>query len=257
MATSQQNALDLTIPSGDVKKHVHAKVDRAEALRYLGHTGQDIDDALLERFEALAEEAQRNLEISYAWRAFTIDRAASSWLSAQHAAEPRILLTDSMIELPGSSINRHLLGARAVVLLACTLGLDSERELRTKNALNATDALMYSAAASSLIEAGADIACGDIERFAREHHLFTGSRFSPGYGDLPLHLQHDLARTLDLKRTLGMTVTQSHLLIPTKSITAIIGLFDKEPDVSFDAPCEGCPAQDGCTYQGKGSKCYE
>jgi cobalamin-dependent methionine synthase I len=150
-----------------------------------------------------------------------------------------------------------MIGARALVLLACTLGLASERELRTKNALNATDALLFNAATSSLVEAGANYASEEIAAFAEQHQLYSGLRFSPGYGDLPLALQSEFAKTLDLKRTLGITVTPENLLIPLKSITAFVGLFDTPPKQSYRSPCKDCPAKQSCTYKERGLRCYD
>ena len=48
-------------------------------------------------------------------------------------------------------------------------------------------------------------------------------RFSPGYGDLPLSVQPAFAQELDLE-SLGVAVTDSYLLVPQKSITALVGV---------------------------------
>ncbi len=62
---------------------------------------------------------------------------------------------------------------------------------------------------------------------------FMGSagnwRFSPGYGDCPLSAQRSIVNSvLNATRLIGLTVTPTSLLIPTKSVTAVIGLFDGE-----------------------------
>ena len=49
-------------------------------------------------------------------------------------------------------------------------------------------------------------------------------RFSPGYGDMPIEIQVDILQLLDASRRLGMVLTESNLMIPTKSITALIGM---------------------------------
>ena len=54
-------------------------------------------------------------------------------------------------------------------------------------------------------------------------------RYSPGYGDLPLAFQQDLFRALDCERRLGLTLTDSLLMVPSKSVTAIIGMKEKTP----------------------------
>ena len=54
------------------------------------------------------------------------------------------------------------------------------------------------------------------------------ARFSPGYGDLPLDCQAQFCATLDAARRIGLTVSSSGLLLPRKSVTAVIGLAQQE-----------------------------
>ena len=46
-------------------------------------------------------------------------------------------------------------------------------------------------------------------------------RRSPGYGDLPLSLSRTIINELDAPRRLGVSITDSGLLVPSKSVTAI------------------------------------
>ena len=52
----------------------------------------------------------------------------------------------------------------------------------------------------------------------------TRPRFSVGYGDLSLEYQKQILDMLDAKKYLNLTLLQSFLMVPTKSITAIIGI---------------------------------
>ena len=49
-------------------------------------------------------------------------------------------------------------------------------------------------------------------------------RFSPGYGDLPLDVQRPLFAALDVPRKIGVSLTDSLLMAPSKSVSAIIGI---------------------------------
>ena len=49
-------------------------------------------------------------------------------------------------------------------------------------------------------------------------------RFSPGYGDFDLKYQKDILEYLDANKKIGISLTDSLMMIPTKSITAIIGI---------------------------------
>jgi len=50
------------------------------------------------------------------------------------------------------------------------------------------------------------------------------SRFSPGYGDLPLDYQRTLLSVLDTSRKIGVSLTDSLLMVPSKSVSAIVGV---------------------------------
>ena len=48
-------------------------------------------------------------------------------------------------------------------------------------------------------------------------------RYSPGYGDLPLEAQRPLLAALDAARQAGITLSSALLMMPSKSVSAIIG----------------------------------
>ena len=62
-------------------------------------------------------------------------------------------------------------------------------------------------------------------------------RFSPGYGDWPMEQQPEIVR-LSHAGEIGVSLSESFMLVPRKSITAIIGLYKE--DVS-----EGISRNDG------------
>lgn len=51
-------------------------------------------------------------------------------------------------------------------------------------------------------------------------------RFSCGYGDLPLKLQREIFPALQVTKNIGVTLTDGDLMIPEKSVTAIVGILD-------------------------------
>jgi cobalamin-dependent methionine synthase I len=105
--------------------------------------------------------------------------------------------------------------------MAVTLGAGVDMLLRRKSVTSPSEHFVCDAVASALAETAADMA----EAF------FLGScghrpRYSPGYGDLPLDIQRDVLSLCDAKRLLGINLNDTNLMIPTKSITAIIGRCD-------------------------------
>lgn len=228
-------------------------LDRAEALRYLGYAGQELDDDLRARFERLADACERTLRPACIHATFDVDEARSRW----EGDDARVAFAGSPLVLEGRSIAAHLRGARKTALMACTLGAASERELRKHAALGPVDALLYGAAASALVEAAANATEAAIVEEAAAEGLHANFRFSPGYGDLPLTVQPAFLAALDATRRIGLSATEGNLLVPTKSITAVVGLFDRplQRTTGRDA-CASCQLRPYCQLRKKGITCH-
>ena len=114
---------------------------------------------------------------------------------------------------------------------------------------------------AELILPGADAAkmleqCDQVEQ-ELAHCLpnrYRTDRFSPGYGDLPLSLQPKICAALDTQRRLGLYVTESYLMNPSKSVTAIIGLSDW-PQMARIRGCTYCSMRETCKLRVGGKHC--
>lgn len=79
-------------------------------------------------------------------------------------------------------------------------------------------------------------------------------RFSPGYGDLPLETQRELVRVLDTHRKIGVSLTGSCLMMPSKSVTAILGISDTKRDERKNK-CDFCNNRERCAFRKRGTRC--
>lgn len=226
-------------------------IDRAEMLRYLGHTGQDIDEELAARIERVTHEAACGARARCVIAAFPVDAR-----SLDPAGEPCIRLTGTVAEFTGRDVYRHLKDARWCAAMACTLGMDNERELRRRGATSTLEAALFDAASSALVEAAVEHVDRMVRAEAAAAGLSCNWRFSCGYGDCPLQAQGPLLATLDTARRIGLTVTPSDLMIPSKSVSALMGIFEG-PARSTDAParCSICRMRSGCTLRARGLTC--
>lgn len=234
------------------KAHVHATVNRDEALRYLGYSGQAIDDALIARLDGVAQACEEGLNPSFTWRTFAISNEQSRW----EGKGPVVALRGTTLAFAGKSITTHLKGAEYAACFAATLGAKSERELHSRAATSPLDAMLYDACCNALIEEVAQAAQDDIAAEAAKAGLHARMRFSPGYGDLPLSVQPQFISELEAPKRLGLTVNKSLLLVPAKSITAIVGLFSTVAPSTGRTPCQDCIAREYCSYREKGITCY-
>ena len=217
-----------------------APADREQVLRYMG-TPPDRADESLRDTVTRADAAVR-------------DAARPRWLSRVCAIthEPEGIRLDCGLLLDGEDIKSHLDGCTRVVILCATLGAEVDRLIRAAQHTDLLTALAADCCASALIEQLCDRAEEEVQAaFPGCHFPY---RYSPGYGDLPIALNGSLLELLDAPRRLGLCVTASGLLIPRKSVTAILGVADHPID-NHKRSCLGCPAQDGCVHRKTGGHC--
>ncbi len=138
--------------------------------------------------------------------------------------EVSVSVTEDMCTLGGvsvcsKSLSRALEGCETAVVFAATIGLELDRLLVKYNRLDAAKALFLQSLGAERVEALCDAFCAQFPS--------AKMRFSPGYGDLPLDFQRDLFAMLSCEKHIGLTLNESLLMSPSKSVTAIMGLAAK------------------------------
>ena len=212
-------------------------VNVEEALRYLG--AGDADDELRRAMADTAKELEARITPRWIWRIFPLEK------------EP-LRLQGSEVALPGNLARRMLADCGQAALMACTLGAEFDRMMRAAQARDMARAVMLDACGSALVEAGCDAAEREIA--GRMPGLYLTDRFSPGYGDLPLETQRGLCAALDVARRLGVSLTESCLMNPQKTVTAVIGLADR-PQMARIRGCAYCMMNKTCALRKGGKRC--
>lgn len=189
--------------------------NKDEVLRYLGHKGQDIDKNMNKLMEESIEEMKYLIHERYIFKEFNIARN-----------KEELWLESSKFKLPGKDIKNHLSKSNQCILLGVSLGHRVDTKIRYYEKINMTRALILDACATAAIEELSNNICFKIkESLLRENKVLT-SRYSPGYGDLPLDIQGGFLATINAEKAIGLTSTSSGILIPRKSITAIMGIVN-------------------------------
>ena len=189
-----------------------------------------------------------------------IDKAVEQISLQSH---PRIISKEFPVTLEGNDVTihagpedvvfhseglaRNLNGCCGAVLLAATIGPACDMLVRRASVTSAADASVYQAAGAAAIESFLDDYNDKLKASYEAQGLFLRPRFSPGYGDLKLDHQKDWFRLLDITKQIGIELTDSLLMVPTKSVTAIIGIgYDK--NAIKCSGCSGCNRKDSCAY---------
>ena len=123
-------------------------------------------------------------------------------------------------------LRQHLADCGEILLFACTAGAETDRRIARAKLQSPAKGLLMHAIGAQQVEGGCDRLCARLAAQFPNRQLTD--RFSPGYGDLPLEMQRDVMKALDCGRTVGITLSESLLMAPSKSVTAIIGMKEKD-----------------------------
>lgn len=196
-----------------------------------------------EGFEKLIDECIREAEpvLSY--------RVCYSSLPVEREGE---LLTFGTISTRSKTIRKAIGDENSVVIFAATVGAPFDLLIRRYSKLSPAKALVLQAIGAERVESLCDLFCKkytDVDLF--DGGLCLLPRVSPGYGDIPLEMQREIFAMLDCQRKIGLTLDESLLMSPSKSVTAICGITAKvgtqcSKDVQFN--CSLC-AKKECPYR--------
>ena len=187
-----------------VKSYSLPQIDRREVLRYAGvrSSSGETDELICRLDEAIA----------------LIDGKLS----------PRVCFCEldiSECDFGASlDIKKNLRNSHSVIFFAATLGIELDRLIFKYSVISPATALLLEALGNERIEALCDCFNEDM----RETKLANGEalrpRFSAGYGDLPLEYQRKIFDLLEPSTQIGLTLNDSYLMSPSKSVTALIGV---------------------------------
>lgn len=146
--------------------------------------------------------------------------------------------------LTGAKIIAYLKEAKKTAVLAVTIGEALENSISEHFAKgNYTYALLLDAAGTTAVEMAADQLSKAVEQQANKMGFTTLARFSPGYGDWEITEQPQVLK-LAAGQTVGIEVTDSCMLLPRKSVTAVIGFIPFRKSASCkEVRCTGCTQQ--------------
>lgn len=214
---------------------IDRKVVFRNAARYLGYRGR----ALPAGAEGLMESAYEELLSAAAPKALL--------KRCRVACGPEGFVLDTLPPLPSQDLLRLFQGALEGYALLATLGAEVDMSIARLMLTNPALGAALGACASAYIDEVID------ERLERETDKLRGEgltfspRFSPGYGDVPLSYQRPLLAYLEARR-IGVRLTESCLMLPEKSVSALLALRPAEEGAFPLKGCEGC-AMKHCAYR--------
>lgn len=220
-------------------------IDYEEVLRYLGIKEPSMNLEIQQEIEETVTQLKSGVDYKIEYKVCSISEEAGG-----------VSVGDTSLHLEGQEIKKLLQDCNQCILLAVTLGQGVDAMLRRLQVRELSRAVMVDFCASSMVEH----LCNQLEDTLREEWekrgLYLTDRFSPGYGDLPLEVQKTFCEVLDTSKKIGLHVTSSGLMVPSKSITAIIGIADRKQKMRIKG-CQFCQLFEECEYRKGGKSCDE
>lgn len=206
-------------------------LNRREAVRYLGGAGIQLNY----RMDRLMDECEREI----------LSKASPKFLYAEYDLPCPELIG-------GKDIENHLSGCQQAVVMCATLGAEIDRLIRVSQIADMARAVVLDSFASVAVEQ----VCAKVDELIAEKHsgMNMTFRFSPGYGDYPIEMQRKFLTLLDAPRKIGLTTNDNYLLMPSKSVTAVLGL-SSEPIERKKRGCAICNMRETCRFRRNGEHC--
>ena len=217
-------------------------INKDEALRYMGYNKNINIDNIMPMLENCEKRLLSVINPRFSYKIYDIYSIDSN----------SIAIKNSSLIFKSKDIASHLENCDKAVFMAATLSNTADRLICEYQIKDMTSALISDAMASAAIEQ----VCNQAEEIIKEsiESYYMTWRFSPGYGDLSIEYQKDFITLTDAQRKIGLTLTISNLLIPAKSVTAVIGL-SKEQLPKKRRGCAICNMSKNCQFRNRGEHC--
>ena len=186
-------------------------VNKSEIYRYLGYkTGMDLPKEIETSVEEILDNVLKQSVLKVCYKYFETKVGEQ--------------IDFGFMSVESKELASNLEGCTETVIFGATIGIYTDRQIQKEQILSPVRALIYQAVGAAVVEA----VCDDFNEWIRQKEKEKGRdicpRFSPGYGDVSLSIQKSIFQELSLAKLAGITLTDSLLMIPEKSVTAIIGI---------------------------------
>ena len=136
----------------------------------------------------------------------------------------KILLMDDQITfsfdtVKSTSLSKNLCGCDRAFVFCATIGIEVDRLIQKYAKIEPSKSVVLNSVASALIEEFCDYVNDLLKKKAE-----LCPRFSAGYGDYSINHQKKILEELDASKKLGVSLTESYMMTPTKTVTAVVGI---------------------------------
>lgn len=182
-------------------------MNKAEILRYLRTSSKVDDQRLLDLIDQCCEEVNNCVNPKTLHRIFDCKVTEDCLIIGTY-------------EFKSTRLAENLKDCNRVCIFGATLGTECDRLLRTYSSTDIARAMVLQGCLASKIEE----ICDSLEDNLKAQGFKLRQRYSPGYFDLDISENRKIFEIIDLTKRIGLTLTDTCQMVPTKSVTAFIGI---------------------------------
>ncbi len=210
--------------------------NRCEIIRYMGCRKKDCSAELLLDIENAVKELDTVISPRSVYRKFDIihNNDGSMDIGNMH--------------ILSNNLKKNLKTCASCYLMGATLGIGPDHLIQRSEISRISRTLLYQAASAAMIEAYCNEINAKIIDQEKREGRYCRPRFSPGYGDFDISFQRNISDMLQLPKTTGINLTASLMMMPSKSVTAIIGVSDIDSRCIMEG-CEICSKRKDCAFR--------
>lgn len=184
-------------------------INKKEIMRYMSSQGGG--DEILGLVDECLAEVREMLQYKVCYAILTAETDSN-------------IISLSCGQITSRNLAKNLSGCDKAIIFAATIGIGIDRLISKYSRLSPAKALCLQAIGAERVEALCNDFCEKMKSEFQGKGESLRPRFSPGYGDLPLETQKMIFSLLDCPKRIGVTLGDTLLMSPSKSVTAFIGI---------------------------------
>lgn len=216
-----------------VKTYSAPPIDEREILRYAGC--KEGDEGVFSLLKQTLLETENCFSYRVCYRELSFTEFYGQCPQAETSADLKNLLC----------------GCEKVVLFCATVGIEIDRKILEYGVRSPAQAVLAQAIGAERIESLCELFCAELQEEYKKSGKGLNARYSAGYGDLPLSAQKEIFALLDCAKRIGVSLTETLLMTPTKSVSAIVGIGKQKENFVCKQTCSTCGKTD-CVFRKKG-----
>ena len=200
------------------------KVSPEHVARYFGGSNYKLPDAMKETVSKSIDDCLEKINPAFIYSLYKVKELTSDY---------RVILENEItLTIPEREFDSE---TKYLAVGVCSLCADIENSDNS----DMFKYMLLDAVGVSLIESFGDKCFEIIKDLANSMELFTGCRFGPGYGNMPIESQADIFNLLDAE-SIDVKLNETMVMSPTKTLSFFVNFTTNDMSSKSSYKCQNC-----------------